>query len=114
VEISLKLLGQDSVGTEVSTCVSFETPRFGKLVAIDGTSCRDCEILDLSQIGARLRIGDSLGNTQEFFLLLTNFGAPVFRRCKVLRVQGDRLDVEFPSRNIRPKHPPRNPNALVY
>jgi hypothetical protein len=32
----------------------------------------------------------------------------------VLRVQGERLDVEFPSRNARPKHQPRNPNALVY
>jgi hypothetical protein len=94
--------------------VTFETPRPGKLVAIDGTSCRDCEILDLSQAGAQLRIQDSLGNTQEFFLLLTNFGAPVFRRCKVLKVQGDRLDVEFPSRNSQPKQPPRNPNALVY
>jgi len=94
--------------------VSFETPRLGKLVAIDGTTCRDCEILVLSQAGAQLRIQDSLGNTQEFFLLLTNFGAPVFRRCKVLKVQGDRLDVEFPSRNSQPKQPPRNPNALVY
>jgi hypothetical protein len=96
------------------THVSFETPRPGKLVAIDGTTCRDCEILDLSQTGAQLRIQDSLGNTQEFFLLLTSFGAPVFRRCKMVKVQGDRLDVEFPSRNTQPKRSPRNPNALVY
>jgi hypothetical protein len=109
-----KRLGQDSVGTEESISVSFETPRHGKLVAIDGTSCRECDVLELSQTGAQLRIDDSLGSTQEFFLLLTNFGAPVFRHCKVLRVQGERLDVEFPSRNGRPKHQPRNPNALVY
>ncbi len=100
--------------TEQAPCVNFETPRLGKLVAIDGTSCRDCEILDLSQTGAQLRIDASLGNAHEFFLLLSSFGKPVFRRCKLLRVRGDKLDVDFPARNVRPKHPPRNPEALVY
>jgi hypothetical protein len=102
------------VETEAATGVSFEKPRAGKLVAIDGTTCRDCDVLELSQTGAELRIDASPGNAQEFFLLLTSFGAPVFRRCKLLRVRGDKLDVEFPARNLQPKHTPRNPNALIY
>jgi hypothetical protein len=94
--------------------ISFETPRVGKLVAIDGTSCRDCEILEFSQTGAQMRINASLGNAQEFFLLLSSFGKPVFRRCKLLRVDGDRLDVDFPARAGRQKQAPRNPEALVF
>jgi hypothetical protein len=102
------------MGIAGPTCINFDTPRAGKLVAIDGTSCRDCDVLDLSQTGAQLRVDASPGNADEFFLLLTSFGAPVFRRCKVLRVQGNKLDVEFPTRMTPPKQAPRNPDALIY
>jgi hypothetical protein len=86
--------------------VSFEKPRPGKIVTIDGTSSFDCEILEVSETRAQLRTTAALGGVQEFFLLLSGFGPPVFRRCHLVSVRGDLLSVEFPERTPR-KPPPR-------
>jgi hypothetical protein len=64
------------------------------MMGIDGTWRRDCVMLDVSEIGARLRIEGSLQglNLKEFFLLLSSTGL-VYRRCELVRVDGDELGI---------------------
>lgn len=86
--------------------VQFEKPLDARLMAIDGTWYRDCQLLDLSESGARIRIEGSAAELIEFFLLLTRFGAPVHRRCKRAWVNGSTIGVSFeggqqyPSRSL--------------
>jgi hypothetical protein len=42
------------------------------------------------------------GARHEPGLLLSSFGLPVLRRCKPLRVDGNRLDVNFQASTVRP------------
>ena len=66
------------------------------MMGIDGTWRRDCSMIDVSQTGARLQIEGSLAglDLKEFFLLLSSTGL-AFRRCQMVRVEGDQLGVEF-------------------
>jgi hypothetical protein len=66
------------------------------MMGIDGTWRRDCSMIDVSQTGARLQIEGSLAglDLKEFFLLLSSTGL-AFRRCQLVRVEGDQLGVEF-------------------
>lgn len=66
------------------------------MMAIDGTWRRECEMIDVSQTGAQLQIESSLEglDLKEFFLLLSSTGL-AYRRCQLVRVDGDRLGVEF-------------------
>src|SRR6202022_3467719 len=61
--------------------VKFENPLDVRVMAIDGTWCRDCQLIDVSETGAQIRLTGPAVNGTEFFLLLTNFGDPVFRMC---------------------------------
>jgi hypothetical protein len=61
--------------------VKFENPLDVRVMAIDGTWCRDCQLIDVSETGAQIRLTGPAVNDTEFFLLLTNFGDPVFRMC---------------------------------
>ena len=66
------------------------------MMGIDGTWRRDCVMLDVSETGARLRIEGSLQglNLKEFFLLLSSTGL-VYRRCELVRVDGDEVGIVF-------------------
>ena len=66
------------------------------IMGIDGTWRRSCTMIDVSQTGAHLCIEGSLEglDLKEFFLLLSSTGL-AFRRCQMLRVAGDQVDVEF-------------------
>lgn len=66
------------------------------MMGIDGTWRRDCRMNDVSQTGARLSVLDSIEglDLSEFFLLLSSTGL-AYRRCKLVRVMGDEIGVEF-------------------
>jgi PilZ domain len=66
------------------------------MMGIDGTWRRNCMMIDVSQTGARLLVEGSLEglDLKEFFLLLSSTGL-AYRRCKLVRVAGDQIGVEF-------------------
>jgi hypothetical protein len=69
--------------------VKFENPLDVRVMAIDGTWCRDCQLTQVSETEAQIRlIGPGL-NDNEFFLLLTKLGNPVFRMCRRRWVNGN-------------------------
>jgi hypothetical protein len=72
-------------------------------MAIDGTWCRDCQLIDVSETGAQIRLTGPAVNDTEFFLLLTNFGDPVFRMCVRRWVDGTLMGVSFHRKFIRAK-----------
>jgi hypothetical protein len=72
-------------------------------MAIDGTWCCDCQLIDVSETGARIRLTGPAPNDVEFFLMLTKFGKPVFRRCKRIRVDGALMGVSFHTGEIAVK-----------
>jgi PilZ domain len=79
---------------------NYITPRVRMAASeIDGTWRRDCKMIDASQTGARLLIEGSLQGLDlgEFFLLLSSTGL-AYRRCKLVRVDGDQIGVEFLAR----------------
>jgi hypothetical protein len=78
------------------------------IMGIDGTWRRDCMMIDVSQTGARLCVEGSLEglDLKEFFLLLSSTGL-AFRRCKLVRVDGDLLGVQFLERDTARKSPKR-------
>jgi hypothetical protein len=83
-------------GDRHSERVSFDRGIPVWMMGIDGTWRRDCVMLDVSQTGARLRIEGSLQglNLKEFFLLLSSTGL-VYRRCELVRVDGDEVGIVF-------------------
>jgi hypothetical protein len=76
--------------------VSFERGVDARIVGIDGTWFRECTLVDVSATGAKLIVPNSVKglNLKEFFLLLTTNG-PTFRRCELIRVNGDEIGVHF-------------------
>ena len=76
--------------------VDFESGIHVYIMGIDGTWRRDCLMNDVSQAGARLSVEGSLEglDLQEFFLLLSSTGL-AYRRCRMVRVAGDQIGVEF-------------------
>jgi hypothetical protein len=64
-------------------------------MAIDGTWCLDCQLIDVSENGAQIRLTSPAAKDVEFFLLLTQFGDPVFRRCKRRWVDGMLMGLSF-------------------
>jgi hypothetical protein len=65
-------------------------------MSIDGTWRRTCQLLDISSTGARLLVEGSLEGLQlkEFFLLLSSTGL-AYRRCEMIRINGDELGLRF-------------------
>jgi hypothetical protein len=65
-------------------------------MAVDGTWRRTCKLLDISVTGARLLLEDSIEGLRfsEFILMLSANGR-VYRRCELIRVNGDQLGVHF-------------------
>jgi hypothetical protein len=76
--------------------VTFATGYAVQIMGIDGTWQRQCTLLDISDTGARLLLKGSIEglNLKEFFLLLSSTGL-AFRRCELIRVNGDEIGVRF-------------------
>jgi hypothetical protein len=85
-----------SFGDRKSQRVSFERGIELQMMGIDGTWRRDCTMRDVSHTGARLTVAGSIEglDLKEFFLLLTSTGL-AFRRCRMVRLAGDQIGVEF-------------------
>jgi len=79
-----------------NTRVDFERGVSVQIMGIDGTWRRACRMLDVSEGGALLAIDGSVGDLdlKEFFLLLSATGL-AYRRCKMVRVNGDQVGVVF-------------------
>src|SRR5882757_9171993 len=86
-------------GDRKSERVDFERGIHVHIMGIDGTWRRDCIMFDVSQTGARLSIEGSFDglDLKEFFLLLSSTGL-AYRRCKLVRVDGNQIGVAFLAR----------------
>jgi hypothetical protein len=95
-------------GDRKSERVDFERGIRVHIMGIDGTWRRGCMMVDVSQTGARLSIDGSLDglDLKEFFLLLSSTGL-AYRRCRLVRVAGDQIGVEFLERDKVKKKSPR-------
>ena len=93
-------------GDRKSERVDFERGIRVYIMGIDGTWRRNCMMADVSQTGARLCVEGSLEglDLKEFFLLLSSTGL-AYRRCRMVRLAGDQIGVEFlkPDRNAKKK-----------
>jgi hypothetical protein len=96
--------------------VDFERGVHVHIMGIDGTWRRNCLMFDVSQSGARLSVEGSLEglDLQEFFLLLSSTGL-AYRRCRMVRVAGDQIGVEFlkTDKNVKRKTSARNRSTNV-
>jgi hypothetical protein len=83
-------------GDRKSERVDFERGIRVYIMGIDGTWRRNCMMADVSQTGARLCVEGSLEglDLKEFFLLLSSTGL-AYRRCRMVRLTGDQIGVEF-------------------
>jgi hypothetical protein len=83
-------------GDRKSERVDFDRGIRVHIMGIDGTWRRDCLMVDVSQTGARLCVEGSLDglDLKEFFLLLSSTGL-AYRRCRMVRLAGDQIGVEF-------------------
>jgi PilZ domain len=93
-------------GDRKSDRVDFERGIPVYIMGIDGTWRRNSMMIDVSQTGARLCVEGSLEglDLKEFFLLLSSTGL-AYRRCRMVRLAGDQIGVEFlmPSKNAKKK-----------
>jgi len=98
-------------GDRKSERVGFDRGVRVYIMGIDGTWRRDCIMIDVSQTGARLCIEGSLEglDLKEFFLLLSSRGL-AFRRCRLVRIAGDQIGVQFLVRDKTNKSPKPQPN----
>lgn len=95
--------------------VNFERGLPMQMMAIDGTWRRDCLMQDASDSGARLQVKGSLEGLElsEFFLLLSSTGL-VYRRCHLVRLQGDEIGIEFLKLAKKPAmYAPRKPKPAA-
>jgi hypothetical protein len=83
-------------GDRKSERVDFERGIQVHIMGIDGTWRRDCLMVDVSQTGARLCVEGTLQglDLKEFFLLLSSTGL-AYRRCRMIRLDGDQIGIEF-------------------
>ena len=83
-------------GDRKSGRVDFERGIRVYIMGIDGTWRRECMMIDVSQTRARLCIEGSFEglDLKEFFLLLSSTGL-AFRRCRMVRVDGDQIGIQF-------------------
>lgn len=100
-------------GDRKSGRVDFERGIHVYIMGIDGTWRRDCTMIDVSQTGARLRIEGSFEglDLKEFFLLLSSTGL-AFRRCRMARIDGDQIGIEFLARPNKKKSAKRQPTDV--
>jgi hypothetical protein len=95
-----------NLGKRGSERVNFERGIRVYIMGIDGTWRRNCVMFDASQTGARLCVEGSIEglDLKEFFLLLSSTGL-AYRRCRMVRLAGDQIGVEFltPEKNAKKK-----------
>jgi hypothetical protein len=93
-------------GQRKSDRVEFERGIPVYIMGIDGTWRRNSMLIDVSQTGARLCVEGSLEglDLKEFFLLLSSTGL-AYRRCRMIRLAGDQIGVEFlmTKKNVKKK-----------
>src|SRR3981189_1385507 len=93
-------------GDRKSERVDFEHGIHVYIMGIDGTWRRDCMMIDVSHTGGRSwGVGTLEGlDLKEFFLLLSSTGL-AYRRCRLIRLAGDQIGVEFlrPDKNAKKK-----------
>jgi hypothetical protein len=80
---------------EGETWVKFEQPLDARIMAIDGTWSSECLLIDVSETGAQIKLTSPVADLMEFFLVLSSFGNPVYRRCKRASVHGPLIGVFF-------------------
>jgi hypothetical protein len=80
-------------------------------MAIDGTWCRDCRMIDVSDSGAQLECEGSVAGITVFFLVLSKNTHPAFRRCKVVWTNGNRMGVNFDKGALRASSQKRKATA---
>jgi hypothetical protein len=80
--------------------VKFEQPLDIRVMTIDGTRCGEGRLIEISDSDAVIKLTSHAVDHAEFFLLLTRFGNPVFRRCTRKSVHGTRIGVTFGRTNI--------------
>src|SRR3984885_10369510 len=97
-------IAQMAYGNRKSERVDFEHGIQVYIMGIDGTWRRDCMMIDVSQTGARLCVEGSFEglDLREFFLLLSSTGL-AYRRCRLVRLAGDQIGVEFLAATAKPK-----------
>jgi len=88
--------------------INFDRGYAAHMMAIDGTWRRPCSVIDVSATGARLIVEGSIEglNLKEFFLLLSSTGL-AYRRCELVRINGDEVGVNFLLRQEKEKKPVR-------
>src|SRR5580692_2350278 len=93
--------------------VGFERGIRVYIMGIDGTWRRNCMMFDVSQTGARLSVEGSIEglDLKEFFMLLSSTGL-AYRRCRMVRLAGDQIGVEFliPDKTANRKKNPKRPS----
>lgn len=84
--------------------VNFERGVTVRILAIDGTWQRECDMLDVSESGVLLRVIGSLAglDLKEFFLVLSSRGT-AHRRCSLAWVEGERIGASFVKDKIEKK-----------
>jgi hypothetical protein len=80
--------------------VKFEQPLAARVTTIDGTWTGGCLVIEMTDAGARLKVTGHATALTEFFLVLNSFGPPVFRHCKRVWVDGDKMGVSCKKDNI--------------
>jgi hypothetical protein len=81
--------------------VKFDRPLDITVMAIDGTRSGEGRLIEISDTEARIELtGIHAIELSEFFLMLTWFGNPVFRRCTRKWVQGAQMGVGFKRSDI--------------
>jgi hypothetical protein len=83
--------------------IQFAIPIDGMMMAIDGTWCRKCTVIDISESGAQLCVEAAAASIAEFFLLMSRQGQPVFRRCRRVWNKGERMGVDFDKSKVTDK-----------
>lgn len=75
-----------------------------KILAIDGTWQKECEMLDVSDTGVLLRFAElrAMIGLKEFFLVLSSMGK-AHRRCQTVWTESGRLGASFVASRDEPK-----------
>jgi len=80
--------------------VKFERPLDITVMTIDGTRSGEGRLNEISDSEAQIELTGHMAELGEFFLMLTGFGNPVFRRCRRRWVRGTQVGVSFDRTNI--------------
>jgi hypothetical protein len=93
--------------------VKFERPLDIKVMAIDGTWSGEGLLFEISDSEAQIELTGHAAELTEFFLMLTGFGSPVFRRCRRKWVHGAQIGVSFRRTDIGIKSAKELPQETV-